>query len=151
MRFPLSIFAHRTKPTKPKMMESHGQKCRQKHNQTCGNIFQPCTPISIWPTLITFHQAWCLWRQRSSDQDDHKREEAPQWDMFQEPTELFWIGCLTGLIMIPKSKSNTLTPNINSQTFWPKVIPHVTNGTIFFICSTSAISALVAALTIPAW
>ena len=41
--------------------------------------------------------------------------------------------------------------NINSQTFWPKVISHVTGGTIFFICSTSAISALLAAQRIPVW
>ena len=46
---------------------------------------------------------------------------------------------------------DTLTPNINSQIFWPKVISHVTDGTIFLICSTSAISALLAALRIPAW
>ena len=38
-----------------------------------------------------------------------------------------------------------------AQTCWPKVISHVTNGAIFFICSTSAISATLAALRIPAW
>ena len=32
----------------------------------------------------------------------------------------------------------------------PEAISHVTNGTIFFICSTSAVSALLAALGIPA-
>ena len=32
----------------------------------------------------------------------------------------------------------------------PKVISHVTNGSMFFICSTSAISAQLAALIIPA-
>ena len=51
--------------------------------------------------------------------------------MCQEPTELLWIGCLTGLILILKFKFDTLIPNINSQTFWPKVISHVTDGTIF--------------------
>ena len=40
--------------------------------------------------------------------------------MFHEPTELLWIGCLTGLIWTPRSKFVTLTPNINSQTFWLK-------------------------------
>ena len=50
-----------------------------------------------------------------------------------------------------KIKYVTLTPNINSQTFWPKVISHVTNGTIFFSCVTSAISAPIAALRISAW
>ena len=67
--------------------------------------------------------------------------------MCQEPTVLLWIGCLTGLILILEFLFDTLTPNIKSQTFWPKVISHVTNGTIFFICSTSAISVLLAALT----
>ena len=59
--------------------------------------------------------------------------------MCQEPTELLWIGCLTELILILKFKFDALTPNVNSQTFWPKVISHVTNGTIFFICSTLAL------------
>ena len=31
-----------------------------------------------------------------------------------------------------------MTPNINSQTFWPKDISHVISGIIFFICETSA-------------
>ena len=38
--------------------------------------------------------------------------------------------------LIQKFQFDTLTSNINSQTFWPKVISHVTNGTNFFICST---------------
>ena len=38
------------------------------------------------------------------------KEEALQWDMFPEPTELLLIGCLIELIWIPKSKSNTSTP-----------------------------------------
>ena len=81
-----------------------------------------------------------------------KKAGVPQWDMYQEPTELLWIGCLTGLILILKFRFYTLTPNINSQqTIWPKVISHVANGTTFFTCSTSAISAPLAALRIPAW
>ena len=36
--------------------------------------------------------------------------------MFHEPTELLWIGCLTGLIRTQRFKSVTLTPNTNSQT-----------------------------------
>ena len=40
--------------------------------------------------------------------------------MCQEPTELLWIGCLTGLILILKFRSGTSTPNINSQTFLTK-------------------------------
>ena len=42
--------------------------------------------------------------------------------MFHESTELLWIGCLTGSTWTPRSKSVTLTPNINSQTLWPKGI-----------------------------
>ena len=71
---------------------------------------------------------------------------SPTRDMCQEPTELLWIGCLTGLILILKSRFDTLIPNINSQTFWTKVILHVTNGAIFFVCSTSGTSALFADL-----
>ena len=44
--------------------------------------------------------------------------------MCQEPTELLWIGCLTGLTWTPRFKSGTSTPKTNSQTFWPKVISH---------------------------
>ena len=40
--------------------------------------------------------------------------------MCQEPTELLWIGCLTGLTLILKFKFDTLIPNINSQTFLTK-------------------------------
>ena len=36
---------------------NRGETCRQLFNQTCENKFQPRTPISIWPILITFHQA----------------------------------------------------------------------------------------------
>ena len=45
------------------------------------------------------------------------KKEVPQWDMFPEPKELQLIGCLIGLIWIPRSKSNTSTPNTNSLTF----------------------------------
>ena len=71
--------------------------------------------------------------------------------MCQESTELLRIDSLTGLILILKFRVDTLIPNINSQTFWPQVISHVTNGIIFFFFSTSPISALFAALRIPAW
>ena len=39
------------------------------------------------------------------------------------------------------SKSVTSTPSTNSQTSWPKKIPRVMSGIIFFICSVLAISA----------
>ena len=42
----------------------------------------------------------------------------------------------------PKSKSNTLTPRTNSQTYWPWEISHVTNGIIFCVCLTLDISVL---------
>ena len=64
------------------------------------------------------------------------KAEVPQWVMCQEPTELLWMGCLTELIWIRRLKSSTSSPNTNSQTYWPKVIWHMTNGIIFFICST---------------
>ena len=53
---------------------------------------------------------------------------------------------LDSKIQVPR-----MIPNINSQTFWSKAISHVTNGIIFFICSTSVISALLVALRIPPW
>ena len=54
------------------------------------------------------------------------------------------------LIWIPRFKLGTPTPNINSQTYRQKVISQVMSGTIFFICSTSAISAPLAAFRISA-
>ena len=46
-----------------------------------------------------------------------KKAEVPLRDMYQEPTELHWIGCLTELIWTPRFRFGALTPNINSQTF----------------------------------
>ena len=40
--------------------------------------------------------------------------------MCQEPTELLWIGSLTGLISILKFRFDTLIPNTCSQTHWPE-------------------------------
>ena len=40
--------------------------------------------------------------------------------MFPEPTEPLLIGHLIESIWNPKSKSNTLTPKTNSQTYWPR-------------------------------
>ena len=89
--------------------------------------------------------------QWSRDQHDNKKAEVPQRDMCQGPMEFLLIGCLTEIIWTPRFRLGSLTPNINSQTFWPQVSWHVLNGTIFFICSTSAISPLLAALRIPVW
>ena len=54
--------------------------------------------------------------------------------MFPQPTELLLIGCLIESIWTPKSKSNTLTPKTNSQTYWPREISHVMTGIIFCVC-----------------
>ena len=62
--------------------------------------------------------------------------------MFPEPTELLLIGCSIESIWTLKSKSNTLAPKTNSQTYWPREISHVMNGIICCVCSTSAISVL---------
>ena len=60
--------------------------------------------------------------------------------MFPERTELLLIGCLIESIWTRRSKSNTLTPRTNSQTYWQREISHVMNGIIFCVCSRSAIS-----------
>ena len=97
--------------------------------------------LMIWTILLVRKLCCeCLWRQRSSDQDDQKREEALQWDMFPEPTELLLIGCLIESIWTARSTSNTLTPRTNSQTYWQREISHVMIGIILCVCSTSAIS-----------
>ena len=80
---------------------------------------------------------WSRWWQR---------EEVPQWDMFPGPTELLLIGYSIESIWTPKSKSNTLTPKTNSQTYWPREISHVMNGIIFCDRLTKAISVLLIVL-----
>ena len=62
--------------------------------------------------------------------------------MFPGPTELLLIGYSIESIWTHKSKSNTLTQKTNSQTCKPRGISQVTNGIIFCVCSTSAISVL---------
>ena len=52
------------------------------------------------------------------------------------------IGCSIESIWTPKSKSNTLTPKTNWHTCQPREISHVTNGIIFCVCLTLAISVL---------
>ena len=42
--------------------------------------------------------------------------------MFPEPRELLLIGCLIESIWTPRSKSNTLTPRTNSQTYWQRKV-----------------------------
>ena len=138
--------------------ESHGETRRQLPSQTCTTPSQSRTPTSFQQTLITFHQiqriltpALCCMSLTTKQWSRWlSKVEVPQWGMFHVPTQLLWIGCLTGFIWTPRSKS-VLTPNINSQTCWPKEISNVMSGTILFICSISAISAPLAAPRISAW
>ena len=50
----------------------------------------------------------------------------------------------------PTIQIRYMDTNISLQTYWQKGISHVMSGTNFFVCLTSAISALSAALRIPA-
>ena len=100
----------------------------------------------------------CLhfWRWWSGDQDDHQGQKSnnetrilnPQscaWLVIwqnQQPRELLLIGYSTESIWTPRSKSNSLTPKTNSQTYWQRAITHVMSGIIFCVCSTLAISVL---------
>ena len=52
---------------------------------------------------------------------------------------------------IPRFKASMSTQNTNLQTYWQKGISHVMSGTIFFIFSTTAISAYSAPLRISVW
>ena len=67
--------------------------------------------------------------------------------MWQEPTELLLIGCLTESILTLRSKSDVLTPRTNSLTFWPTVVSPKMNGTIYFVCWTSWICPCLLAAT----
>ena len=62
--------------------------------------------------------------------------------MFPEPKELLLIGCSIESVWTPRSKSNTLTPQTNLQTCWPRETSHVINWIIFCVCLTLAISVL---------
>ena len=57
-----------------------------------------------------------LWRQRSSDQDDHKGKMPDNETCFQNPQSLLFICFLIQPIWTLKSKLNTLTPKTNSLT-----------------------------------
>ena len=116
--------------------------------------------LMIQTMLIFFPQTWillgrklCCTSLKTTKQCSRWswREEVQQWDMFPEPTELLSIDCLTVLFCTQKFKSVALTPNTNSQTCWLKGSSLVMSGTIFFICSISAISAPLAAPRISAW
>ena len=102
----------------------------------------------IWTTLILFPQTsillvrkLCCMCLKTTKQWSRWlwKEEARQWDMFPEPTELLLIGYSIESIWPPKSKSSTLTPKSNSQTCWPREISHEMKGIIFCVCLTVAI------------
>ena len=67
------------------------------------NLLNSNTSSTFWKTM----KLWSKWSVKA---------EVRWWDKCPEPTESRWIGCLTKSIWIPKSKSNTSTPKINSQT-----------------------------------
>ena len=71
---------------------------------------------------------WSKWSSKA---------EVQRWDTCQEPTELRLLEYLIDSIWTLRSISNMLTPRTNSRTHWPKVVLHVMNVTIFFVCSTS--------------
>ena len=78
---------------------------------------QPSTTIILsWVMLIMFRRTWsllylvrCSTFLRTMKLWFIKiiKGPSPQWDMYPEPTELLWIGCLTGLILIPKFRFDT--------------------------------------------
>ena len=94
-----------------------------------------CTMLISFPQTCTLLErklcCMCLkttkqWSRWSSIQ------EVRQWDMSPESTELLSIGYLIESIWTPKSKSNTLTPKTNSQTYWSREISHVMCGGVLF-------------------
>ena len=152
--------------------ESYGETRRQSSSQTSITPSQSSTPTSCQQTLITFHQIQCIVVPMLCCMSKWlSKVEVSQWGMFHETTELLSIGCLTRLIWTPRSKSvfNTkhqladmLTKRNFTRDEWNHLlslfnISHfsstacTTAMATFFICSISAISALLAAPRISAW
>ena len=131
---------------------------KHTHNKT---KVPTSTTILIWTMLIVCHRTRSFldlvrcctsWRIPKPWLKWSLKAEVLQWDVFPEPTELLLIGCLTELIWTPRFKSSMSTPNTNLQTYWQReFISHVMNGIIFCVCSSSAISAISAALRSSAW
>ena len=87
------------------------------------------TCFSRWVSVAQFLKTtkpWSKW---------FMKDEVQRWHTCPEPTEVPLIGCSTWSIWKPRSKSNLLTPETNSHTFWPRE-HHETNGINFFVCST---------------
>ena len=98
----------------------------------CGPCYHKRTltllKVSLSCTFLKITKLWSRWSWRA---------EVQQWDTFQELTELRLIGYLIESMWTPRSKSNMLTQQSNSLTYWPSGISHVMSGTIFFVCKTS--------------
>ena len=146
--------ATKTNPLKPRVLQhretcgttswqAHGWKIKAKlqPRATILNCFMLTMSLRMWDflspllfcTCLRTMKPWLWWKSKAGVQ---------RWDMCQGSTEFLFIGCLTEITWTPRFRSGTLTPDTRSQTYWQKDTSHMTNGTIFFICSTSAISAL---------
>ena len=82
----------------------------QKRKKSHGMIDVPQTSILLVRKLcmcLKTTKQWSRWLLR---------EEARQWDMFPEPTELLLVGYSIESIWTPKSKSSTSIPRTNSHT-----------------------------------
>ena len=81
-----------------------------------------------------------FWRQRSSHQNDHQRRKFCEETRSQNPQSC--VGLVVCLDQFGPQNPNPLRwlQTTNSLTCWRKVISHVMNGVIFFVCSTSWIS-----------
>ena len=126
-----------------------------QHTKTFSKHTNTQTKTRI-PMLILFPQTWnllvpvpffCIFEDNEAVIKMIIKGRSPTTrHVSRTQRELRWIGYLTELTWTPRSKSNMLTPTTNSQTYWQKVTSHVTSGTIFFVCSTSVISALLGVL-----
>ena len=76
-----------------------------------------------------------FWGQRGSDQNDNQGKK-PYHPACHEPTEFLLTGCWTESMWTPTCRSNTLTPDANSRTSWPKAHSPVKNRIILFSCLT---------------
>ena len=112
----------------------------QKRKMECSMIWTKLI-LSLQTSNLLIRKLCCMCLKTTKNWSRWlQMQEARQWDMFPEPTELLFIGCSIESTWTPKSKSNTLTPRTNSQTYWPREISLMMNGIIFCVCSTSAIS-----------
>ena len=134
-----------------RLVAQHPNKqAHPKSNQDC-NPARHSWIVESWLCFVEreifsfWCNALCFWGQRSSDQNDHQRQESDNETRIQNPQSCSWLAFWQNQFF-QRFKSNTSTPNTNSQTYWRREISHVMSGIIFSICSTSAISASFAAL-----